>query len=266
MIIGQDKIINKINNCTLDTLPHTLMLMGYQGSGKHLISKYIADRFNLEYYDITEDISDSLIEEINLKVNPTVYVIDSSRFKRAELCENKILKFLEEPNKATFIIVLTESKASVLPTVLNRCQVWELEKYTKETLATFANNPTDTLLEIAKTPGDVIKAEKQDVKAMIELADKIYLNIARANFANILTLVDKLDYKGEELSKFDFNLFTSALIYSIKNIIIRETDVRYLNAYNLTNKMLNDALIFNVLKQNLYEHFLVELKVVLNGN
>lgn len=265
MIIGQDKIINRINNCTLDTFPHTLMLIGYQGSGKHLISKYIADKFNLDYFDITDDISDGLIEEINLRVNPTLYIIDSSKFKRAELCENKILKFLEEPTKATFIVVLVESKMSILPTILNRCQVWELEKYTKETLATFANNPTDMLLEIAKTPGDVIKAERQNVEEMVALANKIFLNITRANFANILTLVDKLDYKGEEPDKFDFNLFVSALIYSIKNIIIKESDVKYLNAYNLTNKMLNDTLIFNVLKQNLYEQYLTQLKVTMNG-
>ena len=47
-IIGQTKLLNKINKLTLNTLPHSLLFIGEYGCGKHLICNYIANKFNLE--------------------------------------------------------------------------------------------------------------------------------------------------------------------------------------------------------------------------
>ena len=48
MIKGQSKLLNIVNNFTLDTLPHTILLEGLKGSGKHSIVSYIADKLNLQ--------------------------------------------------------------------------------------------------------------------------------------------------------------------------------------------------------------------------
>ena len=55
--------------------------------------------------------------------------------------QNTILKFLEEPTSNCIIILLVENLSSLLDTVINRCQVFELEKYDKSTLSLFADKP-----------------------------------------------------------------------------------------------------------------------------
>ena len=47
-IIGQTKLINRINSFTIDSLPHSILMIGDLGCGKHTLCKYIADKFGLE--------------------------------------------------------------------------------------------------------------------------------------------------------------------------------------------------------------------------
>ena len=61
---------------------------------------------------------------------PKIYIIDSSTISIKE--QNIILKFVEEPLKNSYIIILKNSK--LLPTILNRCQKWKFEAYSKEEL------------------------------------------------------------------------------------------------------------------------------------
>lgn len=64
MIIGQEKICTKIDNLTLDQFPRSLMLVGAGGGGKHLICKYIAEKFSLTAVDITDTLNLETIEEL----------------------------------------------------------------------------------------------------------------------------------------------------------------------------------------------------------
>jgi hypothetical protein len=135
MIKGQEKICSIIDKCTLDEFPRSLMLVGDKGAGKHLLCEYICNRFNLESIDITENISLDLIDQINERVSPYLYIIRINTISIKE--ENTILKLLEEPLKNAYIILLSESENGILPTVINRCQVWRLQNYTKEMLSSF---------------------------------------------------------------------------------------------------------------------------------
>ena len=76
-MIGQEKLINQIDKLTLDTFPHSTMLVGDLGSGKHTICDYITNKFGLPKFDITDKISQETIEEIYTKVEPIFYIIDA---------------------------------------------------------------------------------------------------------------------------------------------------------------------------------------------
>ena len=41
MMIGQQELVNKFNSYTLETLPHTILLLGDRGCGKHLLVKVL---------------------------------------------------------------------------------------------------------------------------------------------------------------------------------------------------------------------------------
>ena len=44
-IIGQTKLLNKINALNIDSLPHSILMIGDLGCGKHTLCKYIANKF-----------------------------------------------------------------------------------------------------------------------------------------------------------------------------------------------------------------------------
>ena len=90
MIKGQEKLINIFENMTIDQLPHTFMLLGEDGCGKHTLSKDIAEKFSLEYEDISTTISTELIMEIETIKVPTLYILNINELKD----QNIILKFI----------------------------------------------------------------------------------------------------------------------------------------------------------------------------
>ena len=110
-ILGQDKILKFIDRHTLTTLPRTIMLEGLSGSGKHIICNHLAEKFGLVLEDISESLTYEKIEEITLRVEPVIYIINAE--KLTTRTENTILKFLEEPLKNAFVVILT-TKAGVV--------------------------------------------------------------------------------------------------------------------------------------------------------
>ena len=174
MVQGQEKICNLIDKSTLDTFPRTLMLVGPQGGGKHLICKYIAEKFNLQMMDITDSLDLETIDNIYQRVEPYLYIILANSISVKE--ENTILKFLEEPLKNSYIILLAETDMGILQTILNRCQIWHLQNYKREFLAQFLTEDADNaeyILELAQTPGQVQQLTSTNFVEMIELVDKI---------------------------------------------------------------------------------------------
>jgi predicted RNA-binding protein len=257
MIIGQERICHHIDSCGIDNFPRTLLLLGGYGSGKHLLTEYIANKFNLEIEDISDNLTLETIDNITHRVYPKIYVIDSKKLTIKN--ENVILKFLEEPLKNSFVVVLCEHKSSIIPTVWNRCQVWELEAYEQDFLNTFTQDKNEYLLRVANTPGKIVEYQHFPLKDMFDLAYKIFNSIKKANFANVLTISRFIAFKNEK-DKFDFNLFLDILLIVCKEMYWNQqiTD----KIYWLTNDLNNNKYIFNIDKKSLFEHYLIELKLL----
>jgi hypothetical protein len=141
--------------------------------------------------------------------------------------------------------------------------VWELAPYDRDFLTTFIKDVTvdnTTLLKVADTPGKVIEYQSYPIDEMIKLAHKIFLNIKRANFANILTLSRFIAFKNEK-DKFDFSLFLDVLLLVSRDLCVQNFDGCVL-IYRLTSKLNNDKYIFNIDKKSLFENYLTELKLL----
>lgn len=265
-IIGQDKILKKIDKLNVSTFPRSLLLVGEKGSGKHLISSYISNKLELEMIDISNDISQELIDMIYLQVEPRIYLIDTSLISVKD--ENTILKFLEEPLKNTFIILLTTSKNLLLSTIINRCQSWELEPYSKEVLSMFISETDnkDMLLEITNTPGKVKDLSTLGIEKIVEICNKIFEVVSVNNISNTLTITNKINFNNKETEKYDFDLFVDVLLYCIKEKAIKSCipgeERRIVEYYKLTNKLSNERRIAHINKKLLFEHYLLEMREV----
>lgn len=269
IIKGQDKLLNNIDSLDLDSIPHTILINGLcEGAGEHLVASYIAEHVALPIDDITDKLSAELIDEIYIKPEPVVYVVDTTKISIKD--QNTILKFIEEPLNNAYVILLCDNIYDLIPTVLNRCFVWSLESYKPETLAMFLQEGDDNrILEIAHTPGQVIEYTKYNIDEMLKRASYIVENMHRASFNNMIKLVGDVDFKGDNADKFSMSAWVNVLQYTIstKLMDITTADVsnNLINALRHTIELGVNMKRVGIDKQSLYYQYLSKLWCALRG-
>lgn len=257
-MIGQKNLLNKLNNYTLDTFPHSTLILGEEGSGKHLICSYIKDLLKLPLLDITENISDEYINTIYRNPNPTIYMVDLEKMTEKE--QNILLKFIEEPLKTAFIILLCENRNALLDTVYNRCVIFEMDLYTKDELSNFVSSSEDKelILAVLRTPGKILNTNLSNIRAIYDICDKMVDKLNIANFSNTLTIKDKINYK-DEYNKFDINVFFDMLIYNLYNKYLTENNIKFYKMYLLTMEYRKRLIDKRINKEIFVENFLTKL-------
>ena len=259
-IVGQDKLLNLINSKTRSTFPRSLILLGEWGSGKHTLCQHIKEQLCIDMLDITDTLNLATINELYQRPEPYLYVIDGTKITVKE--QNIILKFVEEPLKNAYIIILAESKSQLLNTVLNRCQVWTISPYSKEVLKTFTQD--EGVLEIANTPGLVLSMLSINQYEVTELANKLIEKIGIANPANVLNISDKMAYKNEK-DKINIEVFAKVLLHQAVKYVLGENNKSYIDTYLRINKWVNERKIPNVNQRCLFETFLIDLHKLRRG-
>lgn len=260
----QEKLYDKVNSYTMDTLPRTILLLGEMGCGKHSLINYIGNKFSLEVEDISDDISLEVIDKITMRGSPKIYVIETAKLTTKS--ENVILKFLEEPLKNSYIILIAESRRAIIGTVLNRCQVWEFAPYPYEYLRELAPadiSNADHLLRVANTPGKILEYQSYPIADMFSLANKMFSSISSANFANVMTISKYIAFKREK-DKYDFDLFLDVLLITSRDNCVTGTPNCF-EIYELTNELNNSKYIFNADKKALFDTYLIKLKLLVGG-
>ena len=214
-IVGLKNITDRLNTYSLDTLPRSIILVGKEGSGKHVVSQYISKHFNLPLLDISEVLSEELIANIYREAALKLYLIDLRKIAEKE--QNILLKLFEEPPSAAFIVLLANNSFNILPTILNRGHLIALPAYDRMILDNYAksrevNIDQKYLSTVVETPGDVEKLYTNNISlsAIRELTDKIIDKVSIASFANTLSIADKLNYK-DEYDKIDLAFFLKML-------------------------------------------------------
>ena len=264
-LIGQTQINNRLANLTLKNLPHSILLIGEEGCGKHTLCKIIADKFDLQLKELDNNINQEDIDNIVFKPYLCLYFINLDN--AIPKLQNNLLKFLEEPISNIYIICITSNINNVLPTLSNRCQRWYFEKYAKEELKKFITNSTneDLILKIFDTPGQIIKGQDHPLQEMENLANTMIDRIAGASVSNILSISDnKIAWKNEQ-DKFNINIFLKVLEETILEKIKNNDDKKYYNIFHLINN-LKSKLNLCISQQQTFEGFLMELKEISNAS
>lgn len=206
--IGQEKLFKTINSYTTANIPHALLLLGEEGSGKRTIIKFIASKLGLKIVTITKADQDKLIEYQQSPIK-TIYTVDLAELTY-ERDQNKFLKFIEEPSDSAYIILTNDSEIGVLPTILNRCQKLRIEPYTIDQLKQIKEFKDDIVYKVCRTPGQLNAIDNAKFVELYTLCDKLITILPRAEYANIISIATKINYK-EDYNKFDFRIFFNML-------------------------------------------------------
>lgn len=259
-MIGQEKILSKLYSYTLDTLPRTIMLLGDNGCGKHTMVNELSNHFNLKVEDITTSLTLDTINDIYTKPLPQFYLIDTTQINEKQ--QNVILKFLEEPSKHTYIILLCESKQTLLGTILNRCLVFEFEKYTKEQLQNFVveKDKEDYILSMCKTPGQVKSVNSKTLEDTSKLCNNIVTKLRKdkVTLASALSITNKINFK-DEFDKIDLNIFFNILSTKLVEEYKLTNNKDYVKIYNTLNSYTNKFRDSRLNKSQLFESMLIDM-------
>lgn len=309
-IIGHERVKTQMFNSIINgRFSHAHIIAGEDGIGKSLIAREIAinllgkDR-EKQYVDIVEfrlmkdkksigiDEIKNIIQETNKKPyegDKKIIILYNSD-KLTEPAQNAFLKTIEEPPKGIFIILLCEKIENILDTIKSRCQIYKLNRLSKEDMITFLNNNFKDLSEgYVKAisafsdgiPGRAERFMKDD--SLREIRDTV-VNILRKNYEQNLDdfLIYSelfLKYKNEwqEVLTCFLSYIRDALIYKetgnrelIINIdkINEIKDIAEMFSFNKLNGIINiikdtrNKLERNVNSSLVFDSMLVKMQEV----
>ena len=125
----------------------------------------MAEKFGFDFVEIDTNVSaDTLLDYTHKAIN-TLYLIDLNEFE--EKRQNQFLKFIEEPSKTVYVVLISNSDVGILNTIKNRCLRLYFEKYTKEEL-----KDSSLFHTVIKIPMDIGYIER--VKIMIESSNNTH--------------------------------------------------------------------------------------------
>ena len=254
-IIGQTKLFSKIN--AMEYLPKTMMFIGPTGCGKHTIAKYTSEKFNLDFVEIEESVSAQDLEDYTHKTIDTLYLINLNKFTEKQ--QNQFLKFIEEPSKSVYIILIANSETGILNTILNRSIKYHLEPYTKEQIEQITNTSVNDLaFKIFQTPGKLLNLTEQSFNDVMGLANTVVHSINRATYPNALVVSTKINYK-DLYNKIDFDLFFDAVEYLALEDYVNNKTEQSLTVFKTTNQFKQYATQQNLIKEILMINYLTAL-------
>jgi DNA polymerase III delta prime subunit len=257
-IIGQSKLVSKIDTYyNMNSLPKTLMFIGPLGCGKHTFAKHISEKFELDYVEINEDITAQDLDGYLYSTINTLYVIDLNKFTEKQ--QNQFLKFIEEPSKSVYVLLIAASEAGILNTILNRCIKHTFEPYAKEQIEQITNNSiNETAFKIFKTPGKLLNVTDASLQSLLDVGNKVVKQLARASYGNALSVSTKINYK-DLYNKLDFDLFLDTVEYLALEDYKSSTAENSFTVFKVTNQFKQYATQQRLIKETLMLNYLTTL-------
>ena len=274
-IIGQKKLLNiidkRINN---NKLARFIIIDGVHGSGKKLISSYIADRLGATFIPCELGI-DNVREIIALSytlTEPTVYMwADADKMSIG--AKNAVLKITEEPPQNAYFIMTTSNLANILPTLTSRGTLFTMNPYTPTEIETIIKKfrpdaklkVTRLIMNLATTPQDVMDLFNTDVDKLSNTIDVFCTNVGSINLANSLKISTFLQFKEEDTDKFNPVLFMRGCMFEFSKLFIDTFDTVYSKLVNITSKYLADMESKSLSKVATVDNWILELHYAVVG-
>lgn len=266
-IIGQKRLLNKINK--LNELPRFILLEGSKGGGKKLISKYIAEKFNLLPIFIGTKVDDirNMIQLANTLNDNVLFIIDEGN-KLSIGAKNALLKVCEEVPRNANIILTCENKEVMLTTLLSRAMVLQLDNYYYSDFEEYAKEYSEDLFDgielVYPNLSYFNKTNTLQAQELLNFSEKVLDNIKVVSGANAFKIANSIRIKeeqeGYDLEQFLFSLKSLAgkrlLDKASKNEDFSE-EQEYINSINTITRYISNP---SISKSYLLDKLILDLK------
>ncbi len=255
-------MINSIKN---NKINHAYMFEGIEGVGKETfadeLAKILLQTNNLEnatdYIKIKPSGSSIKISQVrniqlDIVIKPhkkyKIYVIDQAEKMTTE-AQNALLKTLEEPPQYAIIIIVTNNKEGILPTIKSRCELVKFTEISSKQIKSYLINQgveenRANMLSVFSR-GSMKKAielsSSNDFYEMRENVHSYIETILNKEIIDILDIPSEMDkYKSETIVILDMmiNYFRDMMVYKecgSTNMIINTDKSTFIK--NMSNKI-----------------------------
>lgn len=125
-----------------------------------------------------------------LEVGPKVYIVNEIE-KMSVNASNSLLKFIEEPEKDTYTILITDNLHQILPTIISRCQVLNFQPIDKKMMVKHLEN-----CGVDEHLAHICSHLTNDLDVAIEISsDEVLVNVSDL----VITIVQALLNGNEDL-------------------------------------------------------------------
>lgn len=267
-MVGQGRFKNSVEELVNNNhYPLFSIIVGRSGIGKRTAGKYIAKKLGCQYVVWGNKIDDirelkSIMESQDKEI---VYCIPNYE-DMSQGARTSILKICEEPPRNARIILTSYSKDIIIPTILGRGTVFELNNYTRQELVEIAQTKfkltenVDDLVELCEVPGDIEIATEMNTKEFFEFMNLLWENIGNASGGNLLKNTTKIKVK-EDGSGYDINLFINYLMRLNSKSSVSEEKRKIF--YEIMKARKGIQLKFN--KQYILDNLLLNIRGIKNG-
>jgi len=197
---------------------------------------------------IPADEAQNIIKTLSLKSYSGGYkaVIIWHAEKMNIACSNKLLKWLEEPNQNTCILLITEKSDNLIKTIRSRCQITRIGKIDKEDIARELMkrgfDEINAKLAANNSEGDFNKATQILVeKEHNEEFEKLFIEWVRTSFnaKRDKKSINKLIEWSEKISKLGREIEKQFLDYSLE--FFRQAMILNYGAEDLVKLKIKDS-------------------------
>ena len=286
-LVGNNKIGPSLENALRERrIPHAILIDGDVGTGRHILANFLSlaavcsgdfipcgeckncimaassnhpdirfitpekDKKSIAVAQIRELKNDAYIKSHQAKNK--VFIIDPADSLNPQ-CQNALLKVLEEPPENTIFILIAESKASLLDTVLSRCVVLSLNVPSFEEAFDYLQSKTN--FEKTEIENALSLSRNNIGKALMLLNGNATAKVSEAS-KNFLELALKGDQFGMLSCLFPFEnsrIDAERLIKDLKLLVANEikknpSSVRAAALLKFYNKLpsFEESLVTNV--------------------
>lgn len=264
MLLGQRYLQESILN--MGALGGLTILLGPTGSGKTLMSEWIAQQFEYRYITINNKIADirQLIEDTVALNEHTVYYIKDGDNMTIQAM-NAMLKIAEEPPKNVHIILGLTDTNNTLQTIISRSKILVLDSYTHEQMTKYFDyldvdniKHKTELIDIANTPGLMQTLIAHNFDNCYEYAQLVYDNILQVTTGNAFKICNRIGFKDEEnmipvdlFLRIYLNLIRTKILENYnertgKYVLYKQIDYTLTALKDISRKGANKKIIFDI--------------------
>jgi len=267
-MIGQERLLTKIDRMIEIGFPRFSIICGEAGSGKKTIAKIIAKK--LEAHLIISEIKvDNIREIIDLaykQSEPTLYLIPDTD-KMSNAAKNALLKVTEEPPRKAYFIMTLNDINNTLETLKSRGTVLNIDLYTPNEILDYAKakqyeltkEEQDIVSNLCTVPGEVDLLMRYNILEFYDFVEKVIDNIGTVNGANAFKIGLKLNYKDND-GGWDISLFLRAIMFVCRDRMIEEPLPQYKESIRITSKYLSQLNITGINKSSTIDMWILEMR------